>query len=110
MTHENKMYKCGFCNNVYHTIAERMKCEQACLAKQEVEAKKAAEAKKKEEQNARKAEVDLAIKQANEAVDRANKLMSEYISDYGSYGYYSVSKNSDNDFFWPNSLAHNFWF
>ena len=115
MTHENKMYKCGFCGSTYHSIEERMKCEQTCLAKQEIEAKKAAEAKKQEEQNVRKAELDLAIKQANEAIDHANKIMRAYVSDYGSYGYYSSDKNSSSsssssDFFWPNGLSHHFWF
>lgn len=115
MTNENKMYnkpmyKCGICDKVYNSIAERMRCEQACLAKQEVEAKKAAEAKKKEEQNARKAEVDLAIKKANEATDHANKLMRAYIQDYGSYGYYNTNKKEDDNFFWPGSLSHHFWF
>lgn len=114
MTNENKMYnkpmyKCGICGEVYDTIAERMTCERTCLEKQEAEAKKAAEAKKKEEQKIRKAEVDLAIKQANEATDNANKLMRKYIADYGSYGYSSTDKK-DHDFFWPSSLSHHFWF
>lgn len=115
MTNENKMYnkpmyKCGICGKVYDTIAERMQCEHACLEKQEIEAKKAAEAKKKEMQKIRKAEVDLAVKQAYEATDHANKLMREYIADYGRYDYTDTDKKGDDSFFWPGSLSHHFWF
>lgn len=116
MTNENRMYnkpmyKCGICGKVYDTIAERMKCERTCLDKQEIEAKKAALEKKKEEQKARKAEVDTAIKQANEATDHANKLMRDYVADYGSYAYADTDKKGDgNGFFWPGSLSHHFWF
>lgn len=74
------MYKCGVCGNTYESIAERMNCEQACLKKQEEEAKKAAEAKKNAEKDVRKAEVHQAIKNASD-------LIHDYIEDYGYFDY-----------------------
>lgn len=71
-------YKCGVCGTSYNSIAERMHCESACLKKQEDEAKKVAEAKKREEQNDRKAQVDAAIK-------HAEQVLRDYIRDYGTY-------------------------
>ena len=72
------MYKCGICGTVHDTIADRAKCEMACLEKQEEARKLAAEKKKKEEKEARKKEVDDAIKNANDLIDR-------YTADYGLY-------------------------
>lgn len=72
------MYKCGICGTVHDTIAARAKCEMACLEKQEEERKLAAEKKKREEKAARKKEVDDAIKNVNNLIDR-------YTEDYGSY-------------------------
>lgn len=92
-------YKCGICDKEYETISERMKCEQACLKKQEEEAKKAAEAKKKKEQNDRKAEVDAAF-------ENLHKLVSAYVEDYG---YYSYDDSRNGSFNWPSRLWNNFW-
>ena len=82
---ENKMYttpkyKCGVCSTVYDSIEDRMNCEQTCIAKQKVEAKRVAEEKRKAEQEARKAELDMAI-------ENVIKLKNAYIKDYGSYRY-----------------------
>ena len=41
------MYKCEICGKEYKTIAERAKCEAACVKKLEEDAKKAAEAKRR---------------------------------------------------------------
>ena len=71
-------YVCAICGGIYSTIADRSKCEQACVAKQEEEERKAAEAKRKEEQDARRAEVDKAI-------EHAEKLLNAYVNDYGEY-------------------------
>lgn len=73
-----QMYKCGICESVFETIAERVKCEAACLERQEKEAQAAAEKKKIEEKKARKLELDAAI-------DKASELLNAYIEDYGSY-------------------------
>lgn len=83
-TYTKPMYKCAVCGGVYDSIAERMKCEAACLKRQEEEAAKVAEAKKKEEQKARKEEVDAAIKNAQD-------LLAQYTKDYG---HYNVTSNN----------------
>ena len=74
------MYKCAVCGEVYESIAQRMNCEQACLKRQEEEAKKIAEAKKAAEYEARLAEVDAAF-------DKAYKLRDKLVEDYGEYHY-----------------------
>lgn len=80
---DNNMYtkpqfKCAICGEIYDDVKTRMECEAKCLKKQEIEAKKAAEAKRIAEQPARKAEVDAAY-------DLADKLRDEYVEDYGVY-------------------------
>lgn len=82
------MYKCAVCGEVYDSIAQRMNCEQACLKKQEEEARKAAEAKKQAEYNDRKAEVDAAF-------DHAYDLKEKFLMDYGSYIYSKTIRNSE---------------
>lgn len=84
------MYKCEICGKEYKTIAERAKCEAACVKKLEEDAKKAAEAKKKAERDARRAEVDMAI-------EKASKLLDEYIKDYGAYRYNDHTRSFDNE-------------
>lgn len=74
------MYKCAVCGGVYDSIAQRMNCEQACLKKQEEEAKKAAERKRAAEYEARKREVDIAF-------DHAYELKEKFLKDYDSYTY-----------------------
>lgn len=83
-TYAKPMYKCAVCGGVYDSIAERMKCEAACLKRQEEEAAKVAKAKKKEEQKVRNEEVDAAIKNAQD-------LLTQYTKDYG---HYSVTSNN----------------
>ena len=99
------MYKCAICNSVYDTVADRMKCEAACIKKEEEEAKRLAEEKKKEERNERKKEVEVALKNANE-------LLQRYIEDYGSYDFYrDMSEANENyEFFWPSRLLHDWLF
>lgn len=84
------MYKCEICGKEYKTIAERAKCEAACVKKLEEDAKKAAEAKKKAERDARRAEVDMAI-------EKASKLLDEYMKAYGSYRYNECTNSFDNE-------------
>ena len=81
-------YRCGICGAEYPTVAERMKCEQACVKKQEEDIKRLAEEQKKAEQKARKAEVD-------EAMEHAYQLQRAYIKDYGSYSFKHVSNKSN---------------
>lgn len=98
------MYKCGICDEIYPTIAERMKCEQSCLKKQEEEEKKIAEKKKKAEQITRKAEVEAAVKHTNE-------LIHAYIKDYGSYDMYcQAEKIADLSNKFSSKFFHNFIF
>lgn len=98
------MYKCGICGEVYDSIPERVKCEQSCLKKQEEEAKKAAEAKKNAEKNVRKKEVQ-------DAIENANKLLTNFVKDYGSYELYcDASKDNDEKYFWPSKLLHDWFF
>lgn len=99
------MYKCGICDEIYPTIAERMKCEQSCLKKQEEEAKKAAEAKKKEEQSSDFAE-------ASAALDNALVLVNKCIEKHGIFKYSGKAKAFDlaNMDCIPSKLWHHFWF
>ena len=103
---DNKMYckpvyKCGICGQEYPSIAERMKCEQTCLKKQEEDEKKAAEAKKKAEKDTRAAEV-------TQAIEHAAELLNKYINDYGSYTYDGKKLKDTSDYFWPSKLWHYF--
>lgn len=73
-------YKCGICGTEYSTIVERAKCEMACYKEKEEEAKKLAESKKKVEKDARQLEIDKAI-------ENVNNLIEKFIEDYSSYQY-----------------------
>ena len=85
------MYKCAICGETYDNIAARIQCEIKCYQNQELEAKKAAEEKKKQEQIARKKEVD-------EAFDKAMQLKEAYLKDYDSYSYvYNNVSNTPKD-------------
>ena len=81
------MYKCAVCDEVYDSIAQRTKCEQACLKKQEEEERKAAELKKAEEYEARKNEVD-------DAFNKAYELKDKFVRDYGRYTYNKATSNA----------------
>jgi hypothetical protein len=93
-------YKCGICGAEYNNVLDRAECEIACTERIEEEARKAEELKKKEEQMARKVEVD-------EAFQHLHKLMTAYIKDYGHYEY--SDGGEDTNFHWPSRLWHNFW-
>lgn len=93
------MYKCAICDTVHETVADRMKCEQACLKRQEEEEKRAAIAKRQAEQKDRKAEVDAALK-------NFTKLAQAYANDYGCYEY---DNEPLENVFWPNKLWHYFF-
>lgn len=95
-------YRCGICGAEYHTVAERMKCEQACVKRQEEEAKRLLEEKKKAEQEARRTEV-------TKAIDDACDLLSKYMKDYGMYNYDGKSLNILNDIL-PSKFLHHFLF
>ena len=87
MENKREIYVCGVCGTAHATIAERSKCEQACVKKMEVEAAKAAETKKKEEYEARVAEV-------RNAFEHAQKLNNKLHDDYGvSYMCYYHNTN-----------------
>lgn len=85
------LYACALCGTFYESIADRSKCEQAYLKKQEEEERKAAETKKAAEYEARVEEVNMAFKKAYELRD---KLMA----DYGEYYYKRQFDNLDDVF------------
>lgn len=92
------MYICGICEKEYNNISDRNKCEAACIKRIEEDAKKAAEAKKKEEQEARRVEVEKAI-------SNAKKLLVAYINDYKTFEF---SADEDEYPFWTSKLLS--WF
>ena len=94
-------YKCAICGKEHSEISERIKCETACLKKQEAEAKKAAEEKKNAEQNARKKEVDIAL-------NNLIKLHDAYVKDYGYYEFESDAETNDYHI-WPSKFFHYFF-
>ena len=93
------MYKCEICEKEHPSITERAQCELACAKRIEEAAKKAADARKKEEQNARKAELEAAINHAKE-------LFAAYIEDYRSFEF--STDEEDNFHLWPSKLLS--WF
>lgn len=95
-------YTCGICGKEWRTVAERMKCEQACIKKQEEDIKRLAEEKKKAEQEARSAEV-------TKAFDDACNLLDMYIKDYGMYRYHGENLNILDDIL-PSKYLHHFLF
>lgn len=107
MENNNKMYckpayRCGICGAEYDTVAERMKCEQACIKKQEENAKRLAEEKKKAEQKTRHAEV-------TKAIDDACNLLDKYMKDYGTYNYNGKNLSVFDDIL-PSKFLHHFLF
>ena len=103
---ENKMYskpqyKCGICDKTYDSIAERMKCEAACLRRIELEEKRQAEIKMREEKAERTAKL-------NNLYDQFVNEYYAYIQDYGSYSY--SGEDRTNKINWPQlkSLFHFF--
>lgn len=93
-------YKCGICGKEHPSVYDRMNCEMACVKKQQEEERIAEEAKRKEEQKARKSEVDKALEHLHE-------LVSAYVKDYGHYEYEDGDENTN--FYWPSRLWHRFW-
>ena len=92
-------YKCGICGAEYPTVAERMMCEQACIKKQEEDAKRLAEEKKKAEQDTRRAEV-------TQAIDNACNLLNKYMEDYGRYNYDGKNLSAFDDILSSKFLHH----
>ena len=92
------MYKCEICGKEHSNITDRAKCELDCAKRIEEDAKKAAEAKKKEEQEIRRTEVE-------QAVNHAKKLLMAYINDYKSFEF---SADEEEYPFWTSKLLS--WF
>ena len=119
---KKKMYTCAICNTGHESVAERAKCENACLAKLDMAVKKAEKEQKKKEQEARRQKVVAAIRNASDE-------LKAYIDDYGSFSYSSVDDMADttkeetvsksettSDEIWPfnnwpftSKLWHHFW-
>ena len=92
-------------NEVYETKEECEKVEKALVAKKQAEEEK--QLALKNEREARSKEVVEAFKKAREAEAEAQKLLKEFVKDYGSFhmsynGKSSVLSMFDvlNDFFW----------
>jgi hypothetical protein len=92
-------------NEVYETKEECEKVEKALVAKKQAEEEK--QLALKNEREARSKEVVEAFKKAREAEAEAQKLLKEFVKDYGSFhmsynGKSSVPSMFDvlNDFFW----------
>ena len=64
-------YECGVCGKLHTTIAERIKCEQACLKRLE-----------NEEKAKKNAEYDARVDEVNKAFDYAFKLKEKLFEDY----------------------------
>lgn len=67
----------------YDTMDALIKAEQAIKEKEA--AKEAKEKAKKAERASRAKELNEAIEEAEKAADKARKLMSAFLKDYGSY-------------------------
>ena len=92
-------------DKVYETQEECEKAEEALVAKQKAEEEK--QLALKNEREARSKEVVEAFKKAREAETEAQRLLKEFVKDYGSFhmsynGKCSVPSMLDvlNDFFW----------
>lgn len=86
---KKKMYKCALCDQEYDTIAERAKCEMACIDKQLAIEENAKQEKAKQEQEAERQKVVAALNHAGE-------LLDAYTDKYGSFSY-SVSVPCDSN-------------
>ena len=82
---KKKSYKCGLCGKEYETIAERAKCESACIDNQLAIEENAKKEKAKQEQEARRQELVAAIK-------HAGALLDAYTNDYGTFSYDSTEE------------------
>ena len=89
-------YKCGVCGKVHDTIEDRMKCEMSCINRQKELERKAEAAKKKAEKEARKKELDEAIK-------HTSKLLEAWNKDYGFYRMIDDSLTTS-EAFWLSKL------
>ena len=92
-------------NKIYDTKEECEKAEEALAAKKKAEEEK--QLALKNEREARSKEVVEAFKKAREAEAEAQRLLKEFVKDYGSFhvsynGKSSVPSMFDvlNDFFW----------
>lgn len=103
-TYAKPMYKCGICDTVYESVAERSKCEQACVKKQIEEEKRAAEARKNAEREACYAE-------ASAALENALVLVNKCVEKYGVFKYSGSMTDLErlNMDFFPIKLWHHFW-
>ena len=70
-------------NEVYETKEECEKVEKALVAKKQAEEEK--QLALKNEREARSKEVVEAFKEAREAETKAQKLLNEFVKDYGSF-------------------------
>lgn len=101
----NMKYYSEMTDKVYETQEECEKAEEALVAKQKAEEEK--QLALKNEREARSKEVVEAFKKAREAEAEAQKLLKEFVKDYGSFhisynGKSSMPSMFDvlNDFFW----------
>ena len=86
---KKKMYKCALCDQEHETVAERAKCEMACIDKQLAIEENAKQEKAKQEQETERQKVVAALNHAGE-------LLDAYTDKYGSFSY-SVSVPCDSN-------------
>ena len=76
---DKTIFKCGFCQKVYGSIEDRMKCEQKCLYEKQESDRLAEKKRLLEEQKSRQ-------KELIECYKRLERLRDAYIEDYGVRG------------------------
>lgn len=73
-------YKCGICGKEHESIAERAKCEMACVEELDKQVAKAKKEKQKQEQETERQAIIAALHHVSEMVDA-------YTDKYGSFTY-----------------------
>ena len=82
---------------IYDSEAELLKAEKEIADRKAKEAEE--KAKKEATRKERAEEVEKAIQELAEADERANKLIREFVKDYGSFHYSISTKDTNKDFF-----------
>ena len=82
-------------NRLFDTEQELLRAEKQIA--DEKAAKEAKEKKLKEQRVTRAKEVEAALKEADEAKERANNLLNDFVKDYGYFHTtYTTKRNSNN--------------
>lgn len=82
---------------IYDSEAELLKAEKEIADRKAKEAEE--KAKKEATRKERAAEIEKAIQELAEAEEKANKLIREFVEDYGSFHYSIRTKDTDKNLF-----------